>query len=338
MKILVIGSGGREHAIVWKLVHSPHVTKLYAAPGNAGISQMAECIPIKAEDIRQLVDFAKKEQIDLTFCGPEQPLALGLADQFKQLGLPIVGPDRASARLESSKAYAKQMMTRLGIPTASYEIFEDSQVAKSYLQYSEYPIVIKADGLAAGKGVLIAQSLEEGIRAIDQMMVVKIFGNAGDKVVIEEYLTGRELSFFCFTDGITLYPLASARDYKRSLDGDQGLNTGGMGSYSPNQFLTPEIADEIMKRIAIPTIQGLQADEIIYKGILYIGLMLTDQGPKVLEFNARFGDPETQVILPRLKTDLVEILVAIAEKRLHTINLEWDDHPTLCVVLASGGY
>lgn len=338
MKMLVIGSGGREHAILWKLAQSPKITKLYAAPGNAGISQIAQCISIKAEDIRQLVDFVRKERIDLTFCGPEQPLALGLVDEFERTGLKIVGPDQASTRLESSKAYAKQMMTRFGIPTAPYEIFDNPQAAKTYLQHIGYPVVVKADGLAAGKGVLIVQNPEEGIRAIDQLMVAKIFGNAGDKVIIEEYLTGQELSFFCFTDGTTLYPLVSARDYKRSLDGDKGLNTGGMGSYSPNQFLTPEIEDEIIKRIAIPIIRGLQTDNVLYKGVLYIGLMLTHQGPKVLEFNARFGDPETQVILPRLKTDLVEIFLAIAENRLNEINLKWDDNSTLCVVLASGGY
>jgi len=338
MKILVIGGGGREHAIIWKLAQSPKVTKLYAAPGNAGISRLAQCIPIKAEDIGQLMDFAKKERIDLTFCGPEQPLALGLVDEFNRAGLTVVGPDRAGTQLESSKAYAKRVMSRFGIPTASYEVFEDPQAAKAYLRRSEYPVVIKADGLAAGKGVLIVQNLEEGIRAVDQIMVVKIFGSAGDKIVVEEYLTGREASFFCLTDGTTLYPLASAQDYKRSLDGDNGLNTGGMGSYSPNRFLTPEMEDRILTQIATPVIRGLQADRVFYKGVLYIGLMLTDQGPKVLEFNARLGDPEAQVILPRLKTDLVDVLLAIAENRLHTVQLQWEEEPALCVVLASGGY
>jgi phosphoribosylamine--glycine ligase len=338
MKVLVIGGGGREHAIVWKLAQSPKVTKLYAAPGNAGISRLAECLPIKAEDIPQLVDFARKAQIDLAFCGPEQPLVLGLVDEFKRAGLTIVGPDRAGARLEASKAYAKQFMTRLGIPTAPYEIFDNPQAAKAYLRHRAYPVVIKADGLAAGKGVVIAQNLEEGLRTIDQIMIAKIFGSAGDKVVIEEYLSGQELSFFCFTDGTTVYPLASARDYKRSHDGDKGLNTGGMGSYSPNWFLTPEMENEIMERIALPVIRGLQANSIIYQGILYIGLMLTLQGPQVLEFNVRFGDPETQVILPRLKTDLVEVLLAIAEHRLHKVKLEWMEDSTVCVVLASGGY
>jgi phosphoribosylamine--glycine ligase len=338
VKVLIVGSGGREHAIIWKLAQSPNITRLYAAPGNAGISRLAQCAAIKAEDIRQLVDFVRKERIDLTFCGPEQPLAFGLVDAFKRAGLVIAGPDRAGTQLEASKAYAKRVMTRFGIPTASYEIFEEPQAAKAYLRRSPYPIVIKADGLAAGKGVIIAQNHEEAIQAIDQIMVAKVFGSAGDKVIIEECLVGRELSFFCVTDGSTIYPLASALDYKRSLDGDNGPNTGGMGSHSPNPFLTLEMADEIMKRIAIPVIQGLQTDSIIYQGVLYIGLMLTEQGPKVLEFNARFGDPETQVILPRLKTDLVEVLLAIAENRLHRVNLEWDDSATLCVVLASGGY
>lgn len=338
MNILVIGNGGREHALVWSIAKSPLVKKIYAAPGNAGIKALAECIAIDSDAIGELVQFAKSHSIDLTVVGPELPLAHGIVDTFQAEGLKIFGPTKAAAQLEASKIFAKQLMAEAGVPTAEFQIFDNVNQAKHYIVEREPPIVVKADGLAGGKGVLIANSCEEGIKVVNQMIRNGLFGEAGKRVVIEECLTGDELSILLLTDGETIIPLASSQDHKRVYDNDQGPNTGGMGAYSPCPFVSDDELEKIVDQCARPVIQKLKERGIVYRGLLYVGLMMTTQGPKVLEYNVRFGDPEAEAILPRLKSDLVPVLLQIAEGKLTTRELEWDPRACLTVVMASGGY
>lgn len=338
MKVLLVGSGGREHAIVWKLKQSPKIDKIYCAPGNAGIAQDAQCVPIGAMEIDKLVSFAKEEGIDFTIIGMDDPLVAGVVDAFEAEGLKVFGPRKNAAIIEGSKAFSKDLMKKYGIPTAKYETFDSYDAAKEYVSKQEMPIVIKADGLALGKGVLICQSLQEAYDALDEIMVDKKFGASGSKVVIEEFLTGPEVSVFSFCDGKTVVPMVSAQDHKRAYDNDEGLNTGGMGTFSPSRIYTPEINEECMKTIFQPTVDAMAKEGRKFVGVLYFGLMLTKDGMKVIEYNARFGDPETQVILPRLKTDLLEIMEACVEGNLDKIDIKWHDNAAVCVVLASGGY
>ncbi|MCS7203220.1 MAG: phosphoribosylamine--glycine ligase [Thermodesulfovibrio sp.] len=338
MKVLVVGSGGREHTIVWKLAQSKVVDRIYCAPGNAGISEIAECIEVESKDLSALIDFVKYEWIDLTVVGPEEPLAQGIVDLFIKEGRRIVGPTKAAAQIEASKVFAKDFMKRHNIPTADYKIFTSYTHAEDYIRLKGTPIVIKADGLAAGKGVFVVQSFEEAQQALRLIMKEKIFGSSGDRVVIEDYLSGTEASYLVFTDGQTIIPMVTSKDHKRLLDNDQGPNTGGMGTYSPNPVITPEVERAILEKIIKPAIKGLKKEGITYKGILYAGLMIVNNKPYVLEFNCRFGDPETQVILPRLETDIIDIFMAIAEGQLNKINVKWKDEASLCVVLASEGY
>ncbi len=338
MKVLVVGSGGREHALVWKLSKSQNITEIYCAPGNAGISRLAKCIPIASDDIPSLTDFAKKESIDLTLVGPEAPLVLGIVDSFRKQGLPICGPDSRAAELEGSKAFAKEFMKRHQIPTADYQIFSTPEEAKKYVLNRGTPLAIKADGLAAGKGVILAMTEKDALDAIETIMVKRVFGDAGKRVVIEEFLQGEEASFIVFTDGFNLIPMPSSQDHKPIYDGDQGPNTGGMGAYSPAPVVTPEVREKIMQKIMIPTIKGMAVENRVYKGILYAGLMIKDGEPWVLEFNARFGDPETQPLLIRMKSDLLPVLEAIIAENLHEISIEWDNRAAVCVVMASSGY
>lgn len=338
MKILVIGGGGREHAIVWKLSQSKVVDKIYCIPGNAGISEVAECLEIESKDISALLDFVKYEWIDLTVVGPEDPLAKGIVDVFQKEGRRIIGPTQAGAQIESSKVFAKDFMKRHKIPTAEYKIFTSYTHAEEYIRLKGTPIVIKADGLAAGKGVFVCQNYDEAVDALRIIMKEKVFGSAGDKVVIEECLKGQEVSYLVFTDGKSIVPMVTSKDHKRLLDNDEGPNTGGMGTFSPNPAVTPELEQEILETVIKPTIKGLKSEGIIYKGILYAGLMIVNGKPYVLEFNCRFGDPETQVILPRLETDIIDIFMAISEQRLSKVNVKWSDEASLCVILASEGY
>ena len=338
MKVLLVGSGGREHAIVWKLKQSPKIDKIYCAPGNAGIAQDAQCVPIGAMEIDKLVSFAKEEGIDFTIIGMDDPLVAGVVDAFEAEGLKVFGPRKNAAIIEGSKAFSKDLMKKYGIPTAKYETFDSYDAAKEYVSKQEMPIVIKADGLALGKGVLICQSLQEAYDALDEIMVDKKFGASGSKVVIEEFLTGPEVSVLSFCDGKTVVPMVSAQDHKRAYDHDEGLNTGGMGTFSPSRIYTPEINEECMKTIFQPTVDAMAKEGRKFVGVLYFGLMLTKDGMKVIEYNARFGDPETQVILPRLKTDLLEIMEACVEGNLDKIDIKWHDNAAVCVVLASGGY
>lgn len=339
MKVLVIGSGGREHAIIWKLSQSKKVTKLYCAPGNGGISSLAECVPIKAMEFDKLIEFAKENSIDMTVVAPDDPLAAGAVDAFEAAGLRAFGPNKAAAVIEGSKAFSKNLMKKYGIPTAAYEVFEDSKSAIEYIKSQDkFPIVIKADGLALGKGVIIAEDFDTAKKAVCDIMDDKIFGSAGGKVVIEEFLTGPEISVLAFTDGKTLKPMSSAQDHKRALDNDKGLNTGGMGTFSPSRIYTPEVAEECMKNIFIPTMQAMNKENRKFKGVLYFGLMKTADGVKVIEYNCRFGDPETQVVLPRLDGDLYEIFDAVIDERLDEVDIKWKDNAAVCVVLASGGY
>ncbi len=343
MKILVIGSGGREHALVWKLTQSKSFPKIYCAPGNSGIAQDAELVDIKADDIKGLLDFAVKEKIDLTIVGPEAPLACGIVDKFMHKGLNIFGPTKELALLEASKAYAKETMQRFAIPAASFEVFESADKAIDFINQprlfsAHYPIVVKADGLAAGKGVVICKNRQEARAVIEDMMVRKVFSEAGRKIVIEECLKGEEASVLVVSDGINIVSLASSQDHKRVLDRDQGPNTGGMGAYSPAPVVTPAMHKRIMDEVINPLISGLAKENKFYKGVLYAGIMVTDAGPKVLEFNVRFGDPETQAILPRLKTDLIDLCFASIEDKIGEIKLEWENKSSVCVVLASGGY
>lgn len=338
MKVLVVGGGGREHALVWKLKQSPKVTQVYCAPGNAGIAQMATCVNIGTEDIEGLHEFALAAGIDLTVVGPEAPLIAGLKEKFVESGLRVFGPNRRGAEIEGSKALAKEIMVKYGIPTAAYGKFDTAQAAIEYIQQTGAPCVVKADGLAAGKGVVVAMDEETAIAAVKDIMEDRVFGDSGNLVVIEEYLEGEEVSILAFTDGKTVVPMVSAQDHKRAFDGDEGPNTGGMGAYSPAPVYTPELAQVVMERVLIPTIHGMAEEKRFYQGVIYAGLMVTKDGPKVLEYNARFGDPETQAVLARLETDLVEIIEAILEDRLDGIDIKWSDQAAVCVVMASGGY
>ena len=339
MKALVIGSGGREHTIVWKLSQSKKVTKIYCAPGNGGISQIAECVPIKVMEFDKLVEFAKANQIDMTVVAPDDPLAAGAVDAFEEAGLRAFGPRKNAAIIEGSKAFSKDLMKKYNIPTAAYEVFDNSASAIDYIKdCNKFPVVIKADGLALGKGVIIAEDFDAAEKAVHEIMDDKVFGSAGGKVVVEEFLTGPEISVLAFTDGKTLRPMVSAQDHKRALDNDKGLNTGGMGTFSPSRIYTPELEEECMKNIFIPTMNAMNAEGRTFKGVLYFGLMKTADGVKVIEYNCRFGDPETQVVLPRLKSDLYEIFDAVIDERLADIDIQWDNGAAVCVVLASGGY
>ncbi len=338
MKVLVVGGGGREHAIVLKLKESKNIEKIYCAPGNAGISEIAQCVDISAVDIPALVDFAIKERIDFTVVGMDDPLVAGIVDVFEKENLRIFGPRKNAAVIEGSKAFSKELMKKYNIPTAKYEIFNNYDAAFSYAKNQMFPIVVKADGLALGKGVLICANLEEAESALKQIMVEKKFGSSGSKVVIEEFLTGPEVSVLSFCDGNTVVPMVSAQDHKRAFDGDKGLNTGGMGTFSPSRIYTDDVAKECMEKIFKPTVAALKAENRVFKGIIYFGLMITENGPKVIEYNARFGDPETQVILPRLENDILEIFEACVDGDLDKIDVKWKDNAAACVILASGGY
>ncbi len=339
MKVLIVGSGGREHTIAWKLSQSDKVTKIYCAPGNGGISAIAECVPIKVMEFDKLVTFAKENQIDMTVVAPDDPLAGGAVDTFEAAGLRAFGPNKAAAIIEGSKAFSKNLMKKYNIPTAAYEVFENSSDAIEYIKaQGKFPVVVKADGLALGKGVIIAEDFDTAKTAVCEIMDDKVFGEAGGKVVIEEFLTGPEVSVLAFTDGKTLKPMVSAQDHKRAYDNDKGLNTGGMGTFSPSRIYTEELAAECMEKIFIPTMEAMNKENRKFKGVLYFGLMKTPDGVKVIEYNCRFGDPETQVVLPRLKSDLYEIFDAIIDERLDEVEIEWDNGAAVCVVLASGGY
>lgn len=338
MKVLVVGSGGREHAICWKLLQSPKVDKIYCAPGNAGIGEIAELVPIGAMEFGKLAEFAKANDIGLTVVGMDDPLVGGIVDKFEEEGLRVFGPRANAAIIEGSKAFSKELMKKYNIPTAAYETFDNYEAALEYVKKGDFPVVLKADGLALGKGVLICNNLEEAEAGLNTIMVDKKFGDSGNKVVIEEFLTGQEMSVLSFCDGKTIVPMVSAQDHKRALDGDKGLNTGGMGTFSPSRYYTPELAEECMETIYKPTVEALNREGRTFKGIIFFGLMLTPKGMRVIEYNARFGDPETQVVLPRLKTDLLEIFEACVDGTLDKINVEWEDNGTACVVLASGGY
>jgi len=338
MKVLVVGSGGREHALVWKISQSARVIKIYCAPGNAGIKKMAECVHIEATDIDGLLQFARKEKIDLTIVGPESSLAGGIVDCFEDEGLRIFGPRKSAAILEGSKVFAKEFMEKYGIPTASFKVFDDLKKAKKYIDHTGAPLVIKADGLAAGKGVIVAATTKEAKGAVDLIMQDKAFGEAGSKVVIEACLQGEEASFIAFTDGKTVLPLPTSQDHKAIYDGDKGPNTGGMGAYSPAPVVTEAIADFVMNKVMQPTIAGMAAEGRPFKGMLYAGLMIDGDDVKVLEFNCRFGDPEAQPLLMRLKSDVVDIFEAVIDERLDSIEMKIDPRPTVCVVMSSGGY
>ena len=338
MKILVVGQGGREHTLVWKLAQSQRVEKIYCAPGNAGIAQIAESIPMP-DQFTDLADWAESENIALTVVGPEAPLAEGIVDVFSERGLKAFGPDKRAARLEASKDFAKQLMLENGIPTAEHQTFTDAEAAMAYVEDRKAPVFVKADGLAAGKGVIPGRTFKEALQAVKTILVDRAFGDAGDSVVIEEELIGEEASFTVLTDGTHCIPFVSSQDHKMSHDGDTGKNTGGMGAYSPAPVITPELHDYVMKHVVYPTVNGMADIGSPFKGVLYVGLMITDTGPKVLEFNCRFGDPEAQVLLPRLKSDLVPLLVACIDGTLaHHTDVQWHDEAAACVVMASGGY
>jgi phosphoribosylamine--glycine ligase len=338
MKVLVIGGGGREHAIIWKLSQSKSVDKIYCCPGNAGIAGMAECINVNQNDFKALLDLVKYEWIDLTIVGPEDPLSKGIVDLFEKEGRRILGPTKAAAQLESSKVFSKDLMKSHGIPTAEYKVFTSYLHAEEYIRFKGTPIVIKADGLAAGKGVFIANTMDEAMDALKVIMKDKAFGEAGDKVIIEDCLKGEEASYMVFTDGKSIVPMVSSQDHKRIFDNDKGPNTGGMGAYSPAPVMTDELEKVVIEKIMKPTIRALRSEGINYKGILYAGLMIDKGIPSVLEFNCRMGDPETQPVLSRLKTDLMEIAMAVTEERLSEVNIEWNNDPAVCVVLSSSGY
>jgi len=338
MKVLVIGGGGREHAIVWKLAQSRHVDKIYCAPGNAGISETAECIDISIGDFDELINFVRYEWIDLTIVGPEGPLAMGIADAFERGGRKIIAPSKAAARLEASKVFSKEFMRRHRIPTAEYKVFTSYLHAEDYVRMKDSPIVIKADGLAAGKGVIVAATTDEAVVALKRIMKEKEFGDAGNRVIVEECLQGEEASFMVFTDGSTIVPMVSSQDHKQVFDYDKGPNTGGMGAYSPAPVITEELESLVMEKIMWPTIRGLREEGTKYKGVLYAGLMIRDGKPSVLEFNCRLGDPETQPVFARLDTDFVDIALAIPDERLADIKVGWKKDAAVCVVLASGGY
>ena len=339
MKLLMIGGGGREHALIRKLKESPRVETIYCAPGNGGISRDAQCVAISAMDIDSVVAFSRENQIDLVFVAPDDPLAAGMVDALEAAGIRAFGPSKLAAEIESSKVFSKNLMKKYGIPTARYEVFDAPETALSYiLEQNAWPAVIKADGLALGKGVVIAQNEAEARDALHSMMEDKIFGESGNRVVVEEFLTGPEVSVLAFTDGETVKPMVSSMDHKRAYDGDKGPNTGGMGTISPNPYYTAEIAERCMEEIFLPTVRAMQQEGRPFKGCLYFGLMLTPNGPKVIEYNSRFGDPETQVVLPRLKTPLIEIVEAVVNGTLAQQEIEWEDNACACVVMASGGY
>ena len=338
MKVLIVGSGGREHAIATAVAKSPKVDKIYCAPGNAGIGQVAECVNIGAMEFDKLVDFAKEKEIDLTVIGMDDPLVGGIVDKFEEAGLRVFGPRKNAAILEGSKAFSKDLMKKYNIPTAGYENFDSPEEAMKYLETSKYPIVLKADGLALGKGVLICQDLKEAEDGVKEIMEDKKFGNAGNTMVIEEFMTGREVSVLSFVDGKTIRTMTSAQDHKRAKDGDQGLNTGGMGTFSPSPFYTEEVDEFCKKHIYQKTVDAMAAEGRPFKGIIFFGLMLTADGPKVLEYNARFGDPEAQVVLPRMENDILEVMEACVDGKLDQIDLKFQNNAAVCVVLASDGY
>jgi len=338
MKVLVVGGGGREHALVWKVAQSPKVTKIYAAPGNAGIAQIAECAPIKAEDIPGLLSFARAKAVDLTIVGPEGPLSMGIVNEFTNAGQRIFGPSGNAAEIEASKRFSKDLMKKYHIPTADYGVFTDKAAAEAYVLEKGAPIVVKADGLAAGKGVVVAETVDEALKALDLIMSQKAFGTAGNRVVVEECLRGEEASFMAFTDGKTVVPMASSQDHKRVFDADKGPNTGGMGAYSPAPIVTKKLERIIMETIMVPTVRAMEKEGRPFKGVLYAGLMIHDSEIKVLEFNARFGDPETQPVMARLDTDLIEIIEAILAGNLAKTDVKWKPESAVCVIMASGGY
>ena len=338
MKILIVGSGGREHALAWKIAQSPKAEKIYCAPGNAGIAEYAECVDITAMEFDKLAAFAKEKEIDLTVIGMDDPLVGGIVDVFEAQGLRVFGPRKNAAILEGSKAFSKDLMKKYDIPTAAYENFDDPEKALAYLEHADFPIVLKADGLALGKGVLICNTLEEAKDGVKSIMLDKKFGSAGNQMVIEEFMTGREVSVLSFVDGKTIRIMTSAQDHKRALDGDQGLNTGGMGTFSPSPFYTEEVDAFCRKYIYQKTVDAMAAEGREFKGIIFFGLMLTPKGPKVLEYNARFGDPEAQVVLPRMKNDIIDVFEACVDGTLDQIELEFEDNAAVCVVLASDGY
>lgn len=338
MKILIVGSGGREHAIAMSVKKSPRADKIYCAPGNAGIAQIAECVPIGAMEFDKLADFAKEKQIDLAIVGMDDPLVGGLTDVLESAGVRVFGPRKNAAILEGSKAFSKDLMKKYEIPTAAYENFDSAEAALAYLETASMPIVLKADGLALGKGVLICKTLEEAKAGVKTIMQDKQFGEAGNRLVIEEFMTGREVSVLSFVDGKTIKTMTSAQDHKRAQDGDQGLNTGGMGTFSPSPFYTKEVDEFCKKYIYQPTVDAMAAEGRPFKGIIFFGLMLTEKGPRVLEYNARFGDPEAQVVLPRMKNDIIDVMEACIDGKLDTIDLQFEENAAVCVVLASGGY
>jgi len=338
MNILVVGSGGREHAIVWKLAQSRKADKIYCAPGNGGIANIAECLPVNAMDIEGMIQAAKQNKIDLVVVAPDDPLAKGMVNAMQKAGIRAFGPTAEAAVIEASKGFSKNLMKKYGIPTAAYEVFTDCDEALKYLKNQKYPLVVKADGLALGKGVIICSSQKEAEDAVIGIMKENRFGEAGRQVVIEEFLEGTEVSILAFTDGKTVVPMPSSQDHKRALDNDMGLNTGGMGTFSPSRLYTPELAQVCEEKIYLPTINALNSEGITFKGIIYFGLILTKDGPMVLEYNARFGDPETQVVLPALETDLVDIFEAVIDGTLDRISIEWNNIASVCVIMASGGY
>ncbi len=338
MKILIVGSGGREHAIAASAAKSDRVRQIYCAPGNAGIGQIAECVPIGAMEFEKLVAFAKEKEIDMVIVGMDDPLVGGLVDEMEAAGIRTFGPRKNAAVLEGSKAFSKDLMKKYGIPTAAYENFDNAQDAVAYLEKAQFPIVLKADGLALGKGVLICRNLEEAKDGVRSIMLDKQFGSAGNKLVVEQFMTGREVSVLSFVDGKTIRTMTSAQDHKRAMDGDKGLNTGGMGTFSPSPFYTKEVDEFCQKNIYQPTVDAMAAEGREFKGIIFFGLMLTEDGPKVLEYNARFGDPEAQVVLPRMKNDMIEVMEACIDGRLGELDLQFEDNAAVCVVLASDGY
>ncbi|MCR5237085.1 MAG: phosphoribosylamine--glycine ligase [Lachnospiraceae bacterium] len=338
MKVLIVGGGGREHAIAYAVSKSPKVEKIYCAPGNAGIASLAECVDIQVMDFEEIARFAKKIAADLVIVGPDDPLAAGIVDVLEEYGLKVFGPDSKAAILEGSKAFSKDLMKKYGIPTASYEIFDNADKALSYLETSRFPVVLKADGLALGKGVLICNTPEEAREGVQQIMLDKKFGIAGNRMVVEEYMTGREVSVLTFCDGKTVKVMSSAQDHKRAGDGDTGLNTGGMGTFSPSPFYTPKIDEYCRKNIYKPTVEAMAKEGRPFRGVIFFGLMLTEDGPKVLEYNARFGDPEAQVVLPRMKNDIIDVMLACVDGTLGKIKLEFEDNAAVCVMLASNGY
>jgi phosphoribosylamine--glycine ligase len=338
MRVLIVGGGGREHALAWKLRQSSRITTLYCAPGNAGIAELAECVPIAADDVKGLLRFAREQKIHLTVVGPELPLTMGLVDQFTAEGLRAFGPTAAAARLEGSKAFTKELLRQQHVPTAFFGVFDDPDDALRYIKEVGAPVVVKADGLAGGKGVFICPTIAEAIEAVDELMRGRLFGDAGDRIVVEQFLEGEEVSFMALTDGTTVLPLATSQDHKRVFDGDQGPNTGGMGAYSPAPLVTPALAETIMHDVMEPVVRGLARQGVIYTGILYAGLMIENGHAKVLEFNVRFGDPEAQVLLLRLRSDLLELCDRTCERRLAETSIEWDPRAAVCVVLAAEGY